>query len=529
MGGATLGHALAKGGQKVLFLEKGLNYLENPQALRGDYMECFIRDRADVNTEDAAQNSGRWRGEIFDAVRKIYTRPMLGQGVGGSTALYGMALERFFPSDFTPKRFHQGDNNESTLPDRWPVTYAEMRPYYERAEDLYRVHSETPDPCRGGEVFHHLKKESAHHLATQLFEKLIRFKKLHPYSVPLACDWKEDCRFCQSILCDKDCKNDAAKICLKPAIDLFNAALVTQFYVDRLNLDNGKITSVEGVWQGQQKLQFRGRTIVLAAGALATPLILMRSRSAQQPDGLANESGYVGRNLMRHLIDIYLLPSIWNFAKTKVTLKEVAWNDFYEVNGVKYGTFQPLGKFPPGFIAMDEVLYELKQTMPAWATKMFSSMLPVYEKLFDLIVQRSGCAAPILEDLPHWENRVEAMAPSADGRERIAVHYRISQYDAKRLAAFRKMVSKALFPFLVFRIPASQSVKLLAHACGTARFGDDPATSVLNKNNRAHSINNLYVVDASFFPSSGGVNPSLTLAANSLRVADHLMQQSFLS
>jgi choline dehydrogenase-like flavoprotein len=524
MSGATIGYALAQGGQKVLFLEKGENYLDNSNALRGDYMEVLLRDRPKNSTiEEPHLNSGRWRGEIFDAAKKIFVRPMLGEGAGGSSAIYGMALERFFPSDFTPKRFHLKDT-ESTLPERWPVSYEDMRPYYEKAEDLYRVHSSSVDPCRRGESLHHLPVATPYHIATQVFERVMMSKNLGAYTIPFACEFKKDCRFCQGVLCDKDCKNDAAKICLQPALERFGAVLLTRFTVDRLNADGGKVTGVQGRWRGQQELVFHGRHVILATGALATPLLLQRSRSEQWPQGLANESGYVGRNLMRHLIDLYLLPSIWNFKARPISLKEIGWNDFYEVDGVKYGTFQPFGKFPPGFMALDDILFEMQQTAPKWVTQLFSAARPLNEKFFDFLFQRCGCAAPIMEDLPQWENRVEAMEPSADGRERISVHYRISQYDAQRLEQFRKMIGRAIRPYVFFRLPASQSAKLIAHACGTVRFGDDPKTSVLNKMNRAHGVENLYVVDASFFPSSGGINPSLTLAANALRVADHLLR-----
>lgn len=522
MGGATLGHALARAGQKVLFLERGENYLDNPRALRGDYME-FLAPPADPE-EAVYLNGGRWRGEIFDAEKKKFFRPFLGSGAGGGSALFGMAMERFFPSDFTPRRFHPGDT-ESDLPESWPISYEDLRPYYERAEDLFRLRSEIPDPRRGGETLRHRVVPRPHHVATRVFERFLHFKKIGVYTPAFACEWKDECRFCQSALCDRDCKNDAARVCLKPALER-GACLVSRFEARRLEADRGRVTAVVGTDREGREFHFRGRRVILAAGALATPLLLLRSRSDHWPRGLANGSGVVGRHLMRHLIDIYFLLSLWNFRKSPHSLKELAWNDFYEVDGVKYGTFQPFGKFPPGRLAVEDILFEARQSVPAWAAKGLTALAPALATVLEKIFSHAGCAAPIMEDLPHRDNRVEEMPPAADGRERIAVHYRISDYDRARLKRFRRMIGRTLFPYPTFRLPLSETSKMMAHACGTVRFGTDPATSALNNMNRAHEVDNLYVVDASFFPSSGGINPSLTIAANALRVADHLIKDT---
>lgn len=524
VGGATLGYALARAGERVLFLERGENYLGNPRALRGDYMETLAASAPDSSEEDNFRNGGRWRGEIFDAAQNRYFRPFLGAGAGGGSALYGMLMERFFPSDFTPRRFHAADT-ESDLPDRWPILYEDLRPHYEKAEELYRLQSEIPDPCRRGEALRHIQKARSHHLATRHFERFLRWKKIGVYTPAFACEWKDECRFCQSMLCDKDCKNDAARVCLRPALASHGAALLSGFTVDRLEADRGRVTAVNGRGPDGREHRFRGRRVVLAAGALATPLLLLRSRSEHWPRGLANGSGTVGRYLMRHLIDIYFLPSVWNFRKAPQNLKELAWNDYYEVDGVKYGTFQPFGKFPPGGLAVDDLLFEMKQNIPGWAMRGLNLLRPGLSFALETLFAHSGCAAPIMEDLPQKENRVEEMPAGPDGRERVAVHYRISAYDRTRLKKFRCMIGRVFFPYLTIRFSMAETCKMMAHACGTARFGDDPATSVLNKWNRAHEVENLYIVDASFFPSSGGINPSLTIAANALRVAERLIQE----
>jgi choline dehydrogenase-like flavoprotein len=528
MGGATLGHALAAGGQRVLFLEKGEDYLSNPNALCSNFMEVLAKDSpATPLNEETAMNSGRWWGEIYDAAQNRFVRPILGIGTGGSSALYGMVMERFFPADFEPRRFHRGET-KSTLPERWPIQYEQLLPYYARAEALYKVESrEGPDPLRGETPVGRGTATVPRHMATRIFEQIMRAKKLHINTLPLACEWKNDCRFCHSWLCDKDCKNDAARMCLRPAVKRHGAALLTRFSVDRLAADRNFVTAVHGCWKDGRAFRFHGKRVFLAAGALASPRILLRSKSEDWPLGLANRSGAVGRNLMRQLNDVYTLPSVWNFEKTpSFTMKETGWNDFYVVNGVKYGTVQSWGKSPPGFMLMEDFLFRVRQTFPPWVSSALSFFRPMAVVLLDALFVRSGFVGTMMEDLPHWDNELASLPPGPDGRERIAVHYRISPYDRSRLRRFRRMVGRALFPFPFLRLKTADTWKFVGHACGTVRFGDDPATSVLNAVNRAHDVKNLYVVDASFFPSSGGINPALTIAANALRVADHILKDN---
>lgn len=229
---------------------------------------------------------------------------------------------------------------------------------------------------------------------------------------------------------------------------------------------------------------------------------------------------------MRQLIDIYQLPSIWDFSKSPFTLKENAWNDFYVVDGVKYGTVQCYGKFPKGFIVLDNFLFDLRQRSSRWSSRVLNYFQNKIIKILDTIFVHSGFGSFILEDLPHWDNRIEEMTQAEDGRDRVAVHYKISAYDQKRLKKIRKMYQASIFPYYYIRWSFSQTLKMMGHVCGTARFGNDPKTSVLDKMNRAHDLQNLYVVDSSFFPSSSGINPALTIAANALRVAKHILNSS---
>jgi choline dehydrogenase-like flavoprotein len=130
-----------------------------------------------------------------------------------------------------------------------------------------------------------------------------------------------------------------------------------------------------------------------------------------------------------------------------------------------------------------------------------------------------------MEDLPYEENRVQLPERPETGGPRVSIAYRVSQQDRRRIRTFRARIREILKPYRFLLIKQAENNKRLAHVCGTCRSGRDPGSSVLDPYNRAHGLENLYVVDSSFFPSSGGTNPGLTITANALRVADHLIGQ----
>lgn len=163
-------------------------------------------------------------------------------------------------------------------------------------------------------------------------------KGYYPYHLPLACEYVPDCKCCQGYLCDRNCKNDSARICLEPALTKFGAQLLDECEVLRLEATRKEVTGVVCHWR-QRQLTLRAPLVVLAAGALATPGILLNSRSSEWPGGLANASGMVGRNLMRHYVDLYaILPK--THQRTSLGFKELAFNDFYVADKAKFGTVQ---------------------------------------------------------------------------------------------------------------------------------------------------------------------------------------------
>lgn len=506
IGGATLGHALAQGGKKVLFIEKGRASFQHQDTLRGAYPEMQLSPVAAPSTRHAAllARAGRFHDAIDDGGRSVV--PLMGCGTGGSSALYGMAMERFLPIDFEPPQSGQG--MDSVPRRRWPINYAELAPWYQSAERLYRVRGER-DPLRpidqGLPAAPALSAQNA-----ELHQHFLQ-QGLHPYALPLACERVAHCTCCQGYLCDRDCKNDAGRMCLQPALQAHGAALLEQCEVVRLDADAHRVTGVVCTHQ-QQALTLRAHQVVLAAGALNTPALLLRSTSPSWPGGLANASGLVGRNLMRHFVDLYLV-----FTRTGGShpLKEISISDFYQTQHGKLGTLQSFGQLPPAQMLTASLGQDLHDSAP-WASPLFKLAQPLLPALLSLVLQRGMLLAAIMEDTPDADNRVLAGA-------RPAISYRPRPDDLVRLQVFRQQVSRVLKPYRFLRLAQAENNAVLAHVCGTCRFGNNPADSVLDRNNRAHGVSNLFVVDAAFFPSSGGTNPGLTIAANALRVAHHML------
>jgi choline dehydrogenase-like flavoprotein len=525
IGGAVIGHALAKAGKRVLFCEKGKSHLNNPSSLKGDYAEKFFprREIPQAKHDDILAQAGRWRDEIEDisTSRTLRFVPFIGSGTGGSSALYGMAMERFFASDFSPKRHYMNDN-DSTLPEEWPIRFDDLLPYYIDAERLFRVHG-TADPLRGKESFGHLLPPPPLSPTSEELQDFFLTVGLHPYRLPMACDFVPDCECCQGYLCHRNCKNDSSRICLEPAVREFGAELLDECEVIRLDATRTEVTGVVCSWRGQQ-MTLRGDIVILAANALETPRILLNSASSDWPAGLVNDSGLVGRNLMRHYIDLYVIQP-----KTKqkftASLKELAFNDFYDVVGQKFGTVQSFGSLPPVSILVEGMQEDLRKSTFPLIASLFCIPKPAIRLFLKHLFSRRVILASIMEDLPYRDNMVTLSNKTDEhGRRKLAVRYQIKESEKRRIETFRKKLSKVLAPYRFMLIKQAENNERLAHACGTCRFGLDSKKSVLDENNRALGLSNLYIVDSSFFPSSGGTNPGLTIAANALRVSDHIIR-----
>jgi choline dehydrogenase-like flavoprotein len=527
VGGSTVGHALAAAGHLVLFCELG-HAVDGLPALRGGYPELSPGLGGRVLGADDSRRllaAGRSADVIDDCSARRRRRfvPFIGCGAGGSSALYGMAFERLMPADFNEADPASGEDGRLGG-QAWPVSYAEMASYYHRAERLYRVRGER-DPVAqmsmGPLEWPALGTAPALSPAAAELASYLRNRGLHPYALPSACEQVPGCETCQGYLCDRGCKNDAFNVCLAPAVRQHGASVIDRCRVTAIRHDGRRVTGVHGLRDGRP-LRLQARHVVLAAGALQTPCILLASdssASAKGHVGLGNQSGLLGRGLMRHLIDLYLVrPRLEPGEPLDNRRKELAFNDFYRHQGTRLGTVQSFGRLPPADMLLGSLQDDWRASPWGWSAGLVGPLKPLLKPLLHDMAKNWLVLASIAEDLPRADN---AVTPGSTPGS-VSLRYRLDDSARARVTKFRGLMAQTLAGRRWRRVAQAENNQRIAHVCGTCRFGDDPVSSVLDRWNRVRGIDNLSVVDSSFFPTSGGTNPSLTIAANALRVADQL-------
>ncbi len=504
MGGATIGYELAEAGFSVLFLEKGERLIDPKDGVRGVFPESHLDSK--TLTARELQKHGRCSSPLTFISNKTRSTsvPFVGEGSGGSSLLYGMVFERFHKSDFTPRVSHRNhpDLSRSALPEEWPISWEQMTEFYDLAEQLYETKKGADVPVdtlspSSQEFFHFFKNSN-----------------LSPYVLPRSRELLRNCRECQGFLCPLDCKNDASKMCLRPALTR-GAHLLTSCEVVKLISAGPRIEAVICNYQGRS-LELKGTLIVLACGAVKTPELLIRSKSPEWPTGLGNSSGLVGRNLMRHFFDLYIVFP--KHSKTNGLRKEIGFNDWYVDDEQKLGTVQAFGKMPSAQVILSEMEMKIKSLFGRLGVLAVSPFKPLMRWGLDHIFERGFVFVSLVEDLPFPENRV---AYSEDETQIIS---NVSNGERTRIELMRQRMKHLLRPYYYLQLKSAEDVTRLAHTCGTCRMGNDPKTAVVDANNKVHGIDNLYIVDTSFFPSSSGTNPGLTTVANAIRVARHLVR-----
>jgi choline dehydrogenase-like flavoprotein len=497
-GGGTLAHALAPSGLKVLILE------------RGDYLrrERENWDSREVITKGRYKTHEKWidkDGQQFHPGQHYY--------VGGQTKFYGAILFRLRETDFGVVRHHGG------ISPSWPISYDELEPYYTRAEHLYFVHgSAGEDPTEPWRSSPYPHPAVSHEPRIQRLHDDLERVGLQPFHLPVGVMLDEKnpqaspcirCSKLDGFPCLMEAKADAQVCAIRPALRHDNVTLVRNARVERLETDEsgrnvtGVIVDRDGVPE-----RYTANVVVVSCGAVNSAALLLSSANERHPSGLANSSGVVGRHYMAHLnsalVAVSKEPNPTQFQKT------LGVNDFY------YGA--PDWDYPLGHIQMlgksdREVIRE-------------GAPLPAPGFVLDYVADHAVDFWLTSEDLPHPDNRV-----TVDRNRRIHVAYSDRNLEGhKRLIAKLKgmLAHLGCHPTLIpnqlirdGRIPLAG----VAHQCGTVRFGTDPETSALDVDCKAHDLDNLYVVDTSFFPSSSAVNPALTAMANALRVGDHLIDR----
>jgi len=325
------------------------------------------------------------------------------------------------------------------------------------------------------------------------------------------------CATCDGHPCLVSAKSDAQVVCVDPALAHPNATLLTGACVERLETTaSGREVSRVNVRRHGAEEVYSADIVVVSAGAINSAALLLRSANPRHPRGLANGSGVVGRHYMGHVNSV--LMALSKCPNPTIFQKTLGLNDFY------FGA--PEWSFPMGHISFVGKLDG--ETLRAGAP----AIAPGWT--LDLMARHSLDFWLTSEDLPDPENRV-----TLDRDGSIVLRYRPNneQAHARLIARLKEAMKRqtkcgvhgdnchqGLFArnlYIGQRIPLAG----VAHQNGTVRFGDDPKTSALDRNCKAHEVDNLYVVDASFFPSSGAVNPALTIMANALRVGDHLLER----
>ena len=484
-GGGTLAYKLAPTGKRILILE------------RGDFMPLEEQNRSNVDV---------FKRERYHAPEQWYDNtgepfsPQMNYAIGGNTKIYGAVLMRRREQDFAAVTHREG------VSPAWCVGYEEFEPYYTAAEALYKVHGQADqdptEPFRSGD-YPFPAIESDPQIAA--ISGAIAQQGLHPSALPLGLTRQED-----------DPTNDSEVSGVLPAVEYPNVTLKTKAKVVGLHTNSsGRVVrAVEAEINGKPYL-FLGDLVVLACGAVNSAALLLRSANDCHPQGLANSSNLVGRNLMKNLMTAIVQVS--SKANSGAFQKTVCVNDFY------WGDADfpyPMGHiYNTGGLLTDVIFAE--------APPMFS-VLAKFMPGFGLqqLATRSIGWWIQTEDLPNPDNRVYW------DQHKLCIDYQPNNTEAHDRLAHRwinvlKSLEKQLdgFPVGTMHPRGEIPVQVMANQCGTCRFGDDPATSVLDRHCRAHDVDNLYVVDGSFFPSNASVSPALTIIANALRVGDHLLDR----
>jgi choline dehydrogenase-like flavoprotein len=497
-GGGTLAYHLAPSGKRILLLE------------RGDYVR---REKDNWSSRAVNVDAKYHTKEVWQDKAGKPLHPHTNYYVGGNTKFYGAALFRLRKEDFGEIRHHGG------ISPAWPIAYEEIEPYYTKAEYLYQVHGERGvDPTEPWASAPYRFPAVRHEPRIQQLHDGLSASGLHPFHVPLGIMLDESdphksrcirCETCDGFPCLIHAKSDAQVICVDPALAYPNVTLVTNARVTRLMTSpSGREVAGVAVQRNGGEEVFSGDIVVSSCGAINSAALLLRSANDRHPNGLANGSGVVGRHYMGHVNSVLL--AISKSPNATVFQKTLGVNDFYFGDGEF--------AYPMGHISFVGKLDAI--ALSAGAPAIVPGMT------LDIMAKHSLDFWLTSEDLPDPNNRVTldrdgeivlSYTPNNDtGHKRL-----IERLESllQHLDMHPHLVPRNLF--VGNRIPLAG----VAHQNGTIRFGRDPKTAALDANCKAHEVENLYVVDGSFFPSSGAVNPALTIMANALRVGDHILER----
>ncbi len=490
--GGMIARRLAPSEKKILILDRG-SWL--PREKRN-------WDVNEVMVKGCYENAAPWLNKDN---QKFHSNAHY--NVGGNSKFWGAALFRLREMDFEEVQHPDGISPE------WPLKYADFEPYYTQVERLFQVHGRRgEDPTAPPMSAEYPFPPISHEPRIQEIADALEKKGLHPFHLPTAIRINENepfmsqcirCETCDGFPCLVNAKADGEYNGVRPALEHRNVTLITDAYVPRLltSPSGREIVGVEAKVNGVIQV-FKGDIVVVSCGAINSAALLLRSANDNHPNGLANSSDQVGRNYMFHLLGLMIAVSKSKVNNT-VFEKTLGLNDFYwgeDEYPYPMGNIQSTGQV---FAPMVSGMFETP--LPGWT--------------FEDMAKHGTDWWFMTEDVPDPSNRLTW----ENGTIRIS-------YTPNNMSSFKRLqqrwmsILKELDPDSEF-LYRSFDVNMVPHQCGTCRFGTDTKSSVLDLNCRTHDIDNLYVVDSSFYPSSAALNPSHTLLANALRVGDHLIER----
>lgn len=477
-GGAAFAHAYASAGKHVLLLERG----------RRESMAVPPLDERATLIEKAPYDDRTI--EVNDAPLRLY----MGGVLGGGTSVFGGAMLRPSADDFHPGRIY-GERLHRSLWD-WPICYDDLEPFYEEAEQLFRLAAGGEEDCAplhrpGSRAFKNVIPMAP---VNERLMETSRSQGLRPFRLPLAIDASRclRCDSCAGFLCPHGARRSASQILeetsARHSLHIADNTEVVQLH----SVGSGRIdgVSVRDRATGLCR-RFRASCYVLAAGAIGSPALLLKS-------GI--DGPHIGRNYMMHYSPIVAGVFAGRTGADETFVKQVGFADFYLGTRDcphKMGLVQSLPA--PGTLMME------KSGLKRWPSFVLKSlrkrMLPL---------------AGIVEDLPDPRNRV---CVKPDGS--IGVHHEFSEFDRERGRSLGRQMCRILrgAGALYCSTRSFPSREHVAHQCGTLRFGRNPAEAAVDADCRMFRRDNLFVVDGSVLPTSTGVGPSLTIVANALRAA----------
>lgn len=518
--GASVARELTRNGFAVVLLEQGRTV--GPNDMEHDELGAFALPRW---TNDPEVSPQTYRKTAADKAEKrnfaSYAR-----AVGGTTLHFTGNFWRFRPIDFHEKS-KRGGVPGAELAD-WPITYEELEPYYTAVEYAVGVSGEVGDdprePMRSKPFpLPPLNATGPGVLLEVGAKKLGWSSKAAPMAI-LSREYKgrqpcHNCGFCLAFPCEWGAKSGANWTMVPEAVASGKCELRSDSYVRKIETDaNGRVTGVIYFDKQKREIVQKAKAVVLCANGAETPRLLLNSKSNRFPDGLANSSGVVGKYLMtngnvistaefEHEVEAHKGPVV-----TRITQEPYELDESLGLIGGGGYDFR---------MSVPALMWTLgmPEKEPLWGSALKQRMRPWFHNSIECLGHTS--------QLPQATNIVEIDPELKDawGVPAMRITFKEHEHDL-RLFKYFQAKGRELLTAAGAKVVHSGDIPDTpggaVHLLGTARMGNDPRTSVVDKYHRAHDVKNLFIVDGSSFVTSGRGQPTMTIQALAFRAADHI-------